>query len=224
MARRLLARSHFDCLVTSSPPNSAHLLGLMNGSRRPAWIADFRDGWRYETLRPPWPTRAQDRLDAALENRVALAADAVVGVTRPIAADFAGRLGARSVYIPNGWDPRVESRLGIAPRPRLDHDRVNIVHTGQLSGLRGRDPKPLFEALAELCRGHPEAASRLRLVLAGRLDTTEKALLADLEPSSPSRTRWPPRPRRRSCSSARRGCAPAADVGRACVPGDREAV
>jgi glycosyltransferase involved in cell wall biosynthesis len=184
-ARRLLAGMNFDCLVTSSPPNSTHLLGLMLGSRRPAWIADFRDGWRYEMLRPAWPTRSQERLDAALERRVARTTDTVVGVTRPIAADFADRLGARSAHIPNGWDPRVEPRLDAASRPALNHDSVNLVHTGQLSGLRGRDPRPLFDALGELRREHPEAASRLQVVLAGRLDTTEQKLLADLEPSLP---------------------------------------
>ena len=42
-----------DCLVTSSPPESVHLIGLLLGHRRPPWIADFRDGWSFEPLRDP---------------------------------------------------------------------------------------------------------------------------------------------------------------------------
>lgn len=182
-ARRLIANQKIDCLVTSGPPHSTHLLALMLGQRRPAWIADFRDGWRFEMLRSPWPTRVQDRLDAQLERRVVASADSVVGVTYPIADDLAGRLRGRASLIPNGWDTKWDARLDSASRPALDPMSVNLVHTGQLSGLRGRDPRPLFEAVVVLRRRHPDAADRLRIVLAGRLDLAEQKMLADLAPS-----------------------------------------
>lgn len=182
VARRLIDECEIDCLVTSGPPHSAHLLGLLLGRRRPAWIADFRDGWRYETLRSQWPTKVQDRLDATLERRVATAAEVTVGVTRPIARDFAERLGARSAHIPNGWDPRIELDLASVERPMLDRRFVNVVYTGQLAGPPGRDPKPLFRALDMLRRDHPDAAERLRVVLAGRLDTVVEKMLHELDP------------------------------------------
>lgn len=183
-ARRLIVERAIDCVITSGPPHSVHLLGLPLDRRRAAWIADFRDGWRYEMLRAPWPTTIQDRLDTALERRVVTSADGVVGVTKPIADDFARRLSAESVWVPNGWDPSIEPMLADAPRPRLDPEYVNIVHTGQLSGLRGRDPRPLFEALYLLRVGHPDRARRLRIVLAGRLDTAEERMLAALPDDS----------------------------------------
>ena len=49
---------------------STHLVGLA-WARRPAWLADFRDGWMFEALREPFPTAAQRRLDAWLERQVA---------------------------------------------------------------------------------------------------------------------------------------------------------
>ena len=183
-ARRLIAERAIDCLVTSGPPQSSHLLGLLLGRSRPAWIADFRDGWRHEMLRPPWPTSAQEHLDAELERRVVAAAELVVGVTKPIADDFASRRGARAVHIPNGWDPRGDAKLSAARRPVLDRQFVNVVHTGQLSGSRGRDPRALFEALDELRRTHPGASARLRIVLAGSLDAAEQELLTALPPSA----------------------------------------
>ncbi len=184
VARRLIADREIDCIVTSGPPQSVHILGLLLGRARPAWIADFRDGWRHEMLRPPWPTRMQERLDSFLERRVVAASDIVIGVTKPIAEDFYDRLGARSVHVPNGWDPRAEAGLAVAQRPALDRRFVNVVYTGTMGGAPGRGPKPLFDALDALRRNHPDAADRLRIVLAGRLDAAEKKLLAGLAPSA----------------------------------------
>lgn len=180
-ARRLIRARGIECVISSGPPNSAHLLPLMLGRRRPAWIADFRDGWRFEPLRPPWPTAAQDRLDAFLERRVVASADSVIGVTRPIANDLSSRLGAASTHVPNGWNPTHDEDKAETALPPLDPQRVNIVHTGKLSGRWGRDPASLFAAVRNLIdRGYPDA-SRLRIVLAGRLDTDEQRLLREAD-------------------------------------------
>jgi glycosyltransferase involved in cell wall biosynthesis len=180
--RRLIAEREIDCLITTGPPHSTHVLGLLLGGRRPAWIVDLRDGWRYEMMRPPWPTAAQERLDAWLERRVALSADAVIGVTRPIADDVATRLSAAAIHIPNGWDPRADQAAGAPTSELLDPAFVNVVYTGQLSGTVGRDPRPLFAALAVVATRNPEAASRLRIVIAGRHDASEQELLTQLAP------------------------------------------
>ena len=102
---RLMRKAPVDCVISSGPPDSAHLVPLALGRRRPAWIADFRDGWRFEPLRPPWPTRLQERADGALERRVIDAADVVVAATAPIAEDFRDRLGADAHWVTNGFDP-----------------------------------------------------------------------------------------------------------------------
>lgn len=180
-ARRLVRERGIECIVTTGPPHSTHLIPLLLGSRRPAWIADFRDGWRFEPLRATWPTGLQDRLDAGLERRVVATANVVVGVTKPIAQDFADRLGARSSYVSNGWNPELDPGVAEAARPQLDPGLVNLVHTGQLSGPRGRDPRPLFAALRRLREERPAAAAKLRIVLAGRLDTGEERLLNELD-------------------------------------------
>jgi glycosyltransferase involved in cell wall biosynthesis len=182
--RRLIRERGIDCVITTGPPHSTHLLPLLLGRERFAWIVDLRDGWRFEPLRT-WPTRGQQRLDAALERRVLRSADQVIGVTQPIAADAGNRLAAHAAYVPNGWDPAAgaahstpESQNGGV---RLKHDRVNVVHTGTLSGTRGRDPRPVFEALRRLAVGAPDSARRLRLVLAGTLSAVEQRLLNELD-------------------------------------------
>jgi glycosyltransferase involved in cell wall biosynthesis len=167
--RRLLAQQDYDCIVTTSPPESTHLVGLLVGSRRPAWIADFRDGWCYEPWREPFPTSLQRKADAWLERRVAQAADIAVGATLPIAEDLEKRLVSRAAYIPNGWDPAAVPQVQSA----IASDGVRLVYTGTLSIVR--DPRPLFRAL-HIVR-QESGGEHLRLVHAGRLTTTERRLI-----------------------------------------------
>jgi glycosyltransferase involved in cell wall biosynthesis len=177
-ARRLLGRRRFDCVVTTSAYESAHLIPLLLGRRRPAWVADFRDGWTFHAWREPFPTRAQRRLDAALERRVVTTADRVTCVELPVAGDLNARFGIGAVPVPNGWDPELAWEAAAAPTaPELDPERLAIVHTGKLTGPWGRDPAPLLEALRRVRDDSPATAERLQLVLAGRLDRNERELI-----------------------------------------------
>jgi glycosyltransferase involved in cell wall biosynthesis len=172
---RELRRAPIDCLITSSPSESTHLLGLMLGRRRPAWIADFRDGWGFEPLRPPFPTPMQRALDRRLEAKVARSADVLVGVTTPIVEDFEMRLGVTGELVTNGFDP--ELAVDCNALPAVEDGRFTLVHTGALSGPRGRDPRPLLAALRRLLDGEPGLADRLRLVVAGRSEEDERSLI-----------------------------------------------
>jgi glycosyltransferase involved in cell wall biosynthesis len=185
-ARRLVRQRRIDCVITSSPPHSTHLIPFALGRPRPAWIADFRDGWRFEPLRRPWPLPGQSAVDGFLERKVAAKADLAIGVTRPIADDLAGRLGARSACVPNAWDPDLEGVMADAEVPQLDPDTVNIVHAGKLyvEGSNRRDPSALGPALRLLLERRPDADSRLRVLVAGRLDPKEERYLNQLDPAN----------------------------------------
>jgi glycosyltransferase involved in cell wall biosynthesis len=184
-ARRLVRQRRIDCIITSGPPHSTHLIPLLLGRRRPAWIADFRDGWRFEPLRGPWPLPGQSALDGFLERTVVTKADLIIGVTRPIADDLAGRLGARSACVSNAWDPDLEDLVAHADVPRLDPDAVNIVHAGRLYIHRSnrRDPGPLGPALRLLLERRPDAAERLRILVAGPTDPEQERYLRELDPA-----------------------------------------
>ncbi len=60
-------------------------------------------------------------------------------------------------------------------------DTVRLIHTGQLSGPRGRDPRALFEAMRRVVDERGDAGRRLRLVLVGGLDATEEQMLAEID-------------------------------------------
>ena len=184
-ALRLSRRERFDCVITSSPPESAHAVGRALSRRGTAWVADLRDAWTYEPIRPPFATAAQRRIDGLLERRWLRAADVVVCVSRPAAEDLRRRLGIEPLLIPNGWDPDLGEGADAAGEAAavLDQDRVSLVYTGRF-GSYGRDPAPLISALGELGRMDPEAAARLELVVAGPLTDDEVGLLrADVAPA-----------------------------------------
>ncbi len=185
-ARRLVRERRIDCVITSSPANSTHLVPLCLGRQRPAWIADFRDGWTFEPLRGRWPLPGQAALDRFLERQVATRADLVVGVTHPIADDLAARFGARAACVTNAFDPDLDAAARSACVPRLDQGKVNIVHAGKLyvKGSGRRDPAPLGPALRLLLERRPEAADRLRILVAGRVDAEEERYLSGLDPAS----------------------------------------
>lgn len=176
-ALRLSRTRRFDCVLTSSPPPSVHLVGLALRRRGTPWIADLRDGWGFEPPHAPWPLRAQNRIDRGLERHVLSRADAVIAVTRPIVDDICERLGLEAVLITNGYDPEDEPPLAAAPDPLLSVDRHSVVHTGRLS-ISGRSLVPLLEAVRIVRSEHPEVGRRLEVVFAGLATDEERRLLA----------------------------------------------
>ena len=172
--RRLLTQSAYDCVITSSPPESSHLIGLFLGSERPAWVADFRDGWTFEPYRPRFPTGLQRRLDLSLERRVVRSAEVVVGATKPIADDLSRRFGASAACVPNGWDTH-SARHPTQAAARPSEGRTTLVYTGKLSGEWGRDPAALMQALRAVSAETKER--QLRLVHAGPLTRDELAII-----------------------------------------------
>ena len=161
-----------DCVVTSSPPPSAHVVGAMLRRRGVSWIAELRDGWTFEPPHPAFPTALQRAADRALERGLLRRADAVVAVTRPIVDDARERLGVRAELVTNGFDP--EEPIPEVAAGLLDPARHSLVHTGRMAIARST-PAPLLDALRLL---PPEVAERIDVVFAGPLSQDEQALLA----------------------------------------------
>ena len=172
-ARALAGRA--DAVITTSPPHSGHLAGLALHARGLPWVADFRDGWTFESDRPDWPLGAQRELDAGLERLVARSADALVAVTEPIAADLRARFDREVATITNGFDP--EEHVPGDSRPSLDAvapapDRHTLLHAGRMA-YAGRSPRPLLAAL----EAAPDLADRIEVLFAGPLSVEERGLI-----------------------------------------------
>ncbi len=174
-ALRLVRSEGTDCVLTTSPPESVHVVGSVLRRRGVPWIADLRDGWRFESYRQ-FPLGLMERFDATLERTLLAGADRIVTVTEPISADLEARLGRAVSTITNGFDP--EPAVDGGGGRLLDPGRHSLVYTGRL----GRSRAALDGILAGLRRlldSDPRSASRLELVVAGPLSDGEQALLSD---------------------------------------------
>jgi glycosyltransferase involved in cell wall biosynthesis len=137
-ALRIVRRCRIDAVLTTSPPDSLHLLGAaVRAATGVRWIADLRESIEASPFR-----HREVRGERSVARLVAGRADAIVVVTAPIAAELR-RLRPRGPVevIENGCD--LEDFDGLSYHPG---ERFRITHTG--SFLDFRDPRPFLRALA----------------------------------------------------------------------------
>jgi len=178
-----IARSEgIDILFSTSPPESAHPIGecLKRLTGKP-WVADFRDGWTYESLKGgALDIGYRRRIETSLERGVVSSADVITCATEPLARDFEGRYGLSDrqvVVITNGFD---NSEYATIPRYEPS-PFFTIVHTGAFSlSSQGRNPYPFLQAVGILVSKHEELRQRLRVVFVGRLAGKEKTFVSEL--------------------------------------------
>ena len=154
-----------EVIYSSAPPWTGHLVAgavaLLTG--RP-WVADFRDPW----ARAPWRSaRAHplaNRAAARFERWAVEHAAAVIFTTEAVHGDFAARYGegcrAKSFVVPNGCDASMFDGV-----PSEEPESFVLLHAGSLYG--GRDPQPLFRAIASAIASGKIDRARFRLRLLG---------------------------------------------------------
>jgi glycosyltransferase involved in cell wall biosynthesis len=131
-------------VITTSPPNSVHLVGAAvqkaTGAR---WLADLRDSVvahphrRAESI----AVRAKEKVDEAVARVVARRADAIACVSDAIANEVRALDPPGSVRpIANGCD--FDDFAGLQYRPA---ERFRITHAGSFFGKR--DPRPFLQAV-----------------------------------------------------------------------------
>jgi glycosyltransferase involved in cell wall biosynthesis len=145
-ALRIARQEGIDVVLTTSPPNSVHLIGAAvrraTGAR---WVADLRDSIAAHPHRrvENAAVRAKEKVSEQVARLVARQADAIVAASEAI-ADEARGLDPRGLVVPilNGAD--FDDFAGLEYRPG---DRFRITHTGSFFGKR--DPRPFLTAFAE---------------------------------------------------------------------------
>jgi hypothetical protein len=168
-----------DAIITTSGPESSHLLGLVASGFGIPWAADYRDGWLRD-VRHPAPLRV---IDHALERQVARRSTIVTAVNDAIAADVERRHGVPAFTISNGFDRTVLAEAS-DERASLDPTRFSLVYTGLLAMdvdeqpviNRGSDARTFLDALTLLAED-PAFAARFELVVAGPISDSEREVL-----------------------------------------------
>jgi glycosyltransferase involved in cell wall biosynthesis len=104
----LIKKEKIDCVLTSSPPESYHLIGLLAKSRtRCPWIAHFRDLWTTKIIVNRPASFVHGYLARALERKIYRTADHIIANTegnRDIYQQQFSVPTEKISYVPNGFD------------------------------------------------------------------------------------------------------------------------
>ena len=190
-AIRIARKEKIDVVVTTSPPNSVHLVGAaVKKATGAKWVADLRDSLvahphrRAESL----GVRAKEKVDGGVAWLVAHSADAITCVSDAIAEEARGfSPRGKVVTISNGCDFDDFAGLDYTPTGRF-----RITHTGSFFGKR--DPQAVPDRARRIGPRRPGALPRRLPLLRPRVGGSTRARRpagADPVRAPPGRARAP---------------------------------
>jgi hypothetical protein len=165
-AVRHLRQDDIEWFMTSCPPYSVHVVGLLvkrlTGRR---WIADFRDPWMTTGTKRLYPTCGASRwLESRLERRVMEKADLLLFNVERLRDAYRDRYRdiprEKFVFIPNAVPATKRSHL-----PPAKYGPFTLCYTGSL--YLGRSPEPVCAAVARLISERKATAGDVRIKLVG---------------------------------------------------------
>jgi hypothetical protein len=172
-ARRRLSHRHYDAVFTSSPPYSAHLVGLaLRRGGGPGWLVEHRDPWsghRFRAHGASWRRAVDRRLEAA----VLAAADAVTVISPGMKADLHRRFGVgdEATVVTNGYDA-----ADFVPSEAAAASRFELLYVGTFDS-RLTPPDPFLRALTRALVVAPELRDRLVFRVLGGADLESSSRL-----------------------------------------------
>jgi glycosyltransferase involved in cell wall biosynthesis len=180
MGLNIIQKENVDIVVSSSPVETTHLVAwvLAKKTGKP-WVADFRDGWLYDSLKLEIRHESlRKHVERLLESKVVRNSQAITTVSQPITDYFRSQYPAHADKchtITNGYDPDDWQNISSLPR---HNTRFRIVHAGSFARSRSlRDPRPFFQALALLDK---TVLSQTEFILIGALTAEEEKFLSTL--------------------------------------------
>ncbi|UCE23897.1 MAG: hypothetical protein JSU74_11440 [Candidatus Zixiibacteriota bacterium] len=157
LGRTLATNRHYRCIITTSPPISAHLVGrAVSTEFNLPWIADFRDFWTGYRAEDWFASGRQVRRAKNLLEDIA-GRSATMTAVSPAIADYLGK--GNVIY--NSYDDD-RAKLWKSPAPG-DYFIIGVL--GTLDELRPIEP--LFELLSYVRRHRPDRFEKIRVRLVG---------------------------------------------------------
>lgn len=165
-AVKIMTSQKIKVIYTTSPPQSAHLGGiiikLITGAK---WVADFRDDWTGGESQAS-PTIFHTFINRLLEKFVLKYADRGIGMCDPLTASLRKKSGQEArnnkfSTIMNGYDPEDFSDSLNLP----SNERFTISHCGSISKVS--DPEPFLKAIQSLFHDHPELIGKIQIQFIG---------------------------------------------------------
>ncbi len=159
LGRVLIENKRYDCLISTSPPVSTHLVGMkLSREFKLPWVADFRDFWTGYKAEDWFQSERQVKKAQALLRDIADTAS-MVTVVNPAIAGYLGK--GEVVY--NSFD---EDRAALWKRPESKDFVIGVL--GTIDELR--PVEPLLNLLSLLREKSPESFRRVRLVQVGHVN------------------------------------------------------
>ena len=161
--KKYLKETNIDCVITTGPPHSLHLIGLKLKKQLPIkWIADFRDPWTeidyFHQL--PLSKKAINK-HHHLEGEVLKNADAVLVVGNTMKKNY-DQFNSNIYTITNGFDGEIKDVNTILDK------KFTCTHIGLMNA--DRNPKMLWEVFSELCLENGSFKNDFQLKLIGKID------------------------------------------------------
>ena len=168
-------RNKIEKIITTGPPHSIHLIGLKLKKLNPAlyWIADFRDPWsEWDLLDTLSLTSLARKKHVALEKKVLTTADRVLTIAPYHVKRFEALSGRKVDLITNGFDEDDFEKI-----ENTRTEKFTIRHVGIVDELR--DPKPVMQAIKELCSSDPYFANHVRVEFIGKVNSSFKKFVRE---------------------------------------------
>lgn len=171
---KYIQEHNIDTIITSGPPHSLHLIGLeLKQKLNVTWFADFRDPWTtigyHKALKL---SSFAEKKHKKLEYEVLNTADTILVTSKTTKAEFQALTSKPIAVITNGFD--IE-KIG---KQTLD-EKFTLAHIG--SFLSERNPKILWQSLAELIKENDSFAANLQLKLIGAVSQEVLETIEDFQ-------------------------------------------
>lgn len=176
-----LKQNKIDCIITSGPPHSLHLIGMkLKEKTGVKWIADFRDPWRTNYfLQQLGMSKSTWKKQLALEKKVVDGADKIIVVTRTMKEEFEEMARGKVEIITNGYDEEDFSSSSVVGRETNNtmetNNKFSIVFTGTF--VNSQNPELLWKVLDEKVNAEENFKNELEIKLTGTIgDAVRKSL------------------------------------------------
>lgn len=164
---QIVRREKVDCLYTSTPPHSSHLIGLYAKELTGLpFVADFRAPWTQneyfdDIKKIAWQRRLEERLERSVHKGAEIVISNSTWEGDGYRAKYGPQVGDDKFYpILNGYDPEDFNPMGA-----IRYDKFTIVYIGSL--YKRRSPELFLEGLRRFVDMVPGAREKTRVLFIG---------------------------------------------------------
>tara|TARA_B100000953_G_scaffold50132_2_gene38563 strand:- start:23598 stop:24851 length:1254 start_codon:yes stop_codon:yes gene_type:complete len=155
-----IKQNNINCLVTTAPPFSTHIIGLkIKRSTNIKWISDFRDPWSDFFQFKLLPMTSYQRIKHSnFEKKCLSFSDAVI-TTSPSLTKRYSLINDNSYTITNGFN---------SFKKNIKTDKFLVMYSGVMKSIQ--NPKNLWKILKEICIENKDFSNDLMVRFIGDFD------------------------------------------------------